>query len=289
MKNLIYIIILLLSSCHSYIDFDYNSIESKSVVTGEWVQSYALDDNGVPIFTNSCNVIITSTYDLTNGYTPTFVDSAKVSIIIDGVNRPIDLVYQDTSYVLPKDNEYINTSFSAGTDYHIVVEIGEEVHYAASTLVKPAPVVLSDFQEVNIIGDMTVLMCHASIIDIANEDNYYRYVITVNDKVHTSGIIKDSGQDGEPIPIMSYFQMENEGTDNPNADGLYVKDGDYVNIECYAIDRLAYDYIYWLDVKEMSFINSMKYFDSDCIGYFFATSKSEGGATISESTILPAM
>ncbi len=248
MKNILAIVAfatLLCVSCEKEIEIDYKSIEGLYVIEGNLNSSTA-------------EVQITRTRDMSAPSNTVFIDNAVITIT-DPHGKQSTLLYDGGVYSLPS---LPTTDFGV---YELNVSIGGEKFSAKSEIIDAAPEVVSaKYKWVEPImsnqsEDNRTIQYTISIQDRAGMDNYYKYIIMVNDSLRQWGVTKDSNRGGKMIEI----SMQTRSEEN-------FKNGDKIRTEVQSIDKAAYDYLYSVLLSERTSSNPINYFKGGCLGYFSA-------------------
>jgi hypothetical protein len=252
MNSLKYIIALwslafLFHSCTEEIDIDLNSSDPQIVVEGTLNN---LDNNAVVKLSKSVN------FDQDNTFPP--VEGATVMISDDEGN----------SFALSEDSPGVYTSqmvpVSIGETYYLNVLAEGKEFSAQSTMPTQAVFESLTIEESDFSfgQDETFYNLIVEYTDIANEENYYRFIEYLNGEYQASYVLDDRLYDGLTFSI-DLLNFESE-----------YNSGDTVTVAMQCIDKAVYDYFFSLELLEddatPSPANPVTNIEGGKLGYFSA-------------------
>ena len=211
---MLFISVLLLSSCEKVIDLELNN--AKPVIVIEGNLSNQLESQFVKIsktipFTESNNV---------NGYT-----GAKVKVTAPG---GMSINFEEVSKGLYKSQQFRGIP---GQTYKLEVMADGKLYEASSTM--PLPVIPDSvgFKKISFFGNTNIYPI-VYFKDPSGIQNQYRYLLKINNKSQSDVVIEDRFNDGNAVSDVIIF------------DGEDIKSGDTINIEMQSIDRNVFKYYF---------------------------------------------
>ncbi|TXK51574.1 DUF4249 domain-containing protein [Pontibacter qinzhouensis] len=210
-----------LTACERVVDIDLNTTSPRYVIEGYLT-------NGE----NPGQVTITRTKNFSDNNVFEGISNAVVTIS-DNAGTTETLTQQSPGI-------YTVSSLAGvpGRSYHMVVTIGDETFSAVSTMPTPVPFDSLYVEEVTTFGDGR-LVPYALFNDPAEEDNFYRYELYINNqKVNNIFISRDQYNNGRTVRR----SLPRFGDDEDD-----IKPGDNILVEMQSIERPVYDYFYSLN------------------------------------------
>lgn len=249
-----FLLLSLLTACEKVIDINVEDEIGRLVIEAQ-----------VNNITSSQEVKLTRNIALSSTNTPTTVSGAFV-IISDEANN--EYIFQETD-----KGTYIAQGFIGlpGRTYNLEVRLNNEKYKAKSQMPQIVPLDSIAIEDSKI-GDNEKKNIKVFYKDPADQANYYRFIVFINNK-QTKDIIvtNDDFTNGNEV----------SSTIRPNDDDLEIIAGDHIRVEMQCIDKAMYKY--WYTLMQQSFgggvtpSNPPNNITPNVLGYFSAyttTSKS---------------
>lgn len=223
-------------------------------------------------------VELTQTRNMNDSIKGAAITTAHVSIT-DGNGVEYPLVVQPDGSYCPTES----IAMESGKEYALAVQVGDNQFTATATLYAQPLIVATLFTKQQFMEGVEMVFCSFAIQDTPQQDNYYRYRLSINGYASNWNLIKDLGQDGnlmwQYIPLIAEpeeGQMMGE-----------IQNGDEVFIEVQSVDRGVYDYYYSLSLSGSSASNPISNIEGGCLGYFAAVATASNLLVYDESLLVP--
>jgi hypothetical protein len=238
---------LFFASCERVIEVDLNTAAPRYVIEG------ILRNGDVPA---SVTITQTANFQNENFFPP--ITNAKVTLSDDLGNS-----------VIMEPNMagiFINGIIKGepGRTYYLEVEIEGNTFTATSTMPEPVNIDSLYIDKFRSFG-RTANIATVKYKDPADTENFYRFILSVNDKKASSIFVRnDKNNDGQEITrALPYFGEDNEP-----------KEGDMVIVEMQSIDRYIHDYFSTLSqtIRQSAATpaNPVSNISGGALGYFSA-------------------
>jgi hypothetical protein len=235
-------------SCEKEIDIDYRTVSPLYVAEVELTPGLA-------------KARITTTRAIENNQvTGTYVDNATVTMSMTNGGWTFPLEY--------KGKGIYETSYPTmeGSEYLVDIEIDGD-HYTSTSTMLSEPVINSfDFVWMDVMGER-ILFADLRLMDIPDEHNYYFMHIYRNSVGYRWAVMRDTANPGDELQQLFSCSTER---DMEKGDKDALKDGDRIKLEVRSIDKLAYDYLYSLQMMDNTGSNPIQNFSGGLLGYFSA-------------------
>ncbi|NDV80277.1 DUF4249 domain-containing protein [Dysgonomonas sp. 511] len=262
--TLLTIIAIAFSACEKQMILDIDTAEPRDVIS-------AIISEEVP-----CVVVLTKTqgfydnnpYQTISGATVTLSDSK-------GKTETLNESFEPGVYTSKMTGE-------VGETYYLKIEIEDNVYEAEAKV--PAKVPIEELYIYQIqVGDGSWFSPCVAFNDPAEEENYYYFLLTINDRMMRSFYLeKDENRNGKPIDKILYFNKEDNFDDD-------LETGDHIYVEMQTIDKGAYTYFYSLSsAAGRGATNPLTNFTGGALGCFKAYNSTYADAYVSWDIVRPA-
>lgn len=242
-----------LAACRKEIDINYKNVDPLYVVEGY------ISDSGM-------GVLVTATRDMKEGETPQGIEASSVEITSDAG-------FRQTLQFNP-DGIYRSPSASVGTpgnSYTLKVVIGEDEFMSTSVMNLPGRFADIQFRYEPSITTRYML-CTAFIADIADTDNYYRILVLKNGDRVSETLVTDQSRDGTVLRELLAIRFSWDALPVGAKEDRMFRKGDRLQMVLETVDRPVYDYIYSMNLSEITLSNPLTNIEGGCLGYFSAFS-----------------
>ncbi|MDE7456031.1 MAG: DUF4249 domain-containing protein [Prevotella sp.] len=241
-------LVAVLSSCEKEIPMDYHEVGSLYVAEATITQS-------------GTKVRVSMTQSVT--------DNSRTSHTVDDATVVVYCKKYDYTETLKHSSKGIYTSTlkgEPGVTYDIDITVGDR-HFTSSSTMQKAPEVNSFrfvwkkmLSERFLFGDLRIQ-------DTPDQNSYYFMHIYRNGVGYRWAVMSDEkNRNGE---LQQLFQCTTE-RDMDKGDSDALQEGDQLQLEVRAIDKLSYDYLYSMQVMDNAGTNPIANFTGGCLGYFSA-------------------
>lgn len=230
-----------LTSCEKEIEIDLKSAPQRLVIEGVIKDG----ENALVKITKTKN------YDDYNGYPP--VTGATVTISDDRGNSDV-LTFNSATEAY----ESSTIKGEQGVTYYLSVDVEDKIYTAESKL--PNLIVLDSIYIYKFMTDTYMPM--AIFQDIANEKNFFRFIVTYNDiKMPTILLMNDEDRDGREIRRILPFSEEDD-------EFIEIHEGDRFSIEMQCITEPILEfYNGWANIS-MAQANPPSNIKGGALGFF---------------------
>ncbi len=205
---------LTLTSCTKVIELDLNDAPKQVVIEG------TVTDQPVPY-----TVRVSQSAGFYENGIGEVISNATVTIS-DGSTTPETLTYVGNGNYQTRSLRGV-----AGRTYTLTVRVNGQQYVAQSTLPKPVSMEKLSTEDLPLGGGKSIF---AHFTDPANSKNYYRWVLTVNDKKQGTVFVNDDR--------LTDGRTTRQALRSPGGENDEINSGDKVTVEMQALDANMYEY-----------------------------------------------